>query len=99
MLPYNCIFFNKCYSQAYGAEEDRKLNIPGEDLSNFVSATKFIGWYNGLPTDKNIEVDLNANHAVIVGQGNVALDVARILLSPVDKLRVGTVDDFLYNFR
>ncbi|XP_025405793.1 NADPH:adrenodoxin oxidoreductase, mitochondrial [Sipha flava] len=72
---------------AYGAEEDRKLNIPGEDLSNFVSATKFIGWYNGLPTDKNIEVDLNANHAVIVGQGNVALDVARILLSPVDKLR------------
>lgn len=58
-----------------------------------MSATKFIGWYNGLPVDKNINVDLNAEHAVIVGQGNVAIDVARILLTPVDKLRVGTVND------
>lgn len=79
------------FVQAYGAEEDRKLNISGESLSNVVSATKFIGWYNGRPQDKNIEVDLNAEHAVIVGQGNVALDVARILLTPVDILRVGTV--------
>jgi len=44
-----------------------------------------------LPADKNIKLDLNVEHAVIVGQGNVALDVARILLTPVDKLRVGTV--------
>lgn len=58
-----------------------------------MSATKFIGWYNGLPADKDIKVDLNAEHAVIVGQGNVALDVARILLTPVDKLRVGIVND------
>lgn len=58
-----------------------------------MSATKFIGWYNGLPADKNIKVDLNAEHAVIVGQGNVALDIARILLTPIDKLRVGTVND------
>lgn len=77
--------------QAYGAEEDRKLNVSGEHLFNFVSATKFIGWYNGQPQDKNIKIDLNAEHAVIIGQGNVALDVARILLSPVDILRVGTV--------
>lgn len=62
-------------------------------MSNVVSATKFIGWYNGLPVNKNIQVDLNAEHAIIVGQGNVALDVARILLKPVDELRVGTVDD------
>lgn len=55
-----------------------------------MSATKFIGWYNGLPSNKNFKVDLNANHAVIVGQGNVALDVARILLTHVDKLKVGT---------
>lgn len=60
-----------------------------------MSATKFIGWYNGLPADKNIKVDLNAEHAIIVGQGNVALDVARILLTPVDKLRVGTVNDII----
>lgn len=58
-----------------------------------MSATKFIGWYNGLPADKHVKVDLNAEHAVIVGQGNVALDVARILLKPVDQLRVGTVDN------
>jgi len=47
-----------------------------------------------LPVDKNIKVDLDVEHAVIVGQGNVALDVARILLSPVDALRVGQVDYF-----
>lgn len=50
-----------------------------------------------MPVDKNIQVDLNAEHAVIVGQGNVALDVARILLKPVDELRVGTVNDLNYN--
>lgn len=87
------------FFQAYGAEEDRKLNIAGENLSNVVSATKFIGWYNGLPMDKNIQVDLDAEHAVIVGHGNVALDVARILLKPVDELRVGTVDDVNFYFR
>ncbi|KAF0732751.1 Uncharacterized protein FWK35_00028693 [Aphis craccivora] len=78
---------------AYGADEDKKLSIPGENLSNVVSATKFIGWYNGLPADKNIKVDLDVEHAVIVGQGNVALDVARILLTPVDELKVGTKTD------
>jgi len=51
-----------------------------------------------LPADKNIQVDLDVEHAVIVGQGNVALDVARILLTPVDELRVGTVDVFSYNY-
>lgn len=56
-----------------------------------MSATKFVGWYNGLPANKNIKFDLNSEHAVIIGQGNVALDVARILLTPVDKLRVGIV--------
>ncbi|XP_060849672.1 NADPH:adrenodoxin oxidoreductase, mitochondrial [Rhopalosiphum padi] len=79
---------------AYGADEDKKLNIPGENLSNVISATKFIGWYNGLPADKNIKLDLNVEHAVIVGQGNVALDVARILLTPVDKLRKTDITEY-----
>jgi len=52
-----------------------------------------------LPADKNIKVDLDVEHAVIVGQGNVALDVARILLTPVDELRVGTVDVFNHSFK
>lgn len=67
-------------------------------MSNVVSATKFIGWYNGLPVNKNIQIDLNVEHAIIVGQGNVALDVARILLKPVDELRVGTVDELNNKF-
>ncbi|CAH1739043.1 unnamed protein product [Aphis gossypii] len=79
---------------AYGADEDKKLSIPGENLSNVVSATKFIGWYNGLPADKNIKVDLDVEHAVIVGQGNVALDVARILLTPVDELRKTDITEY-----
>ncbi|XP_050432209.1 NADPH:adrenodoxin oxidoreductase, mitochondrial [Adelges cooleyi] len=79
---------------AYGAEEDRKLNIPGEHLSNVVSATKFIGWYNGLPTNKSFHVNLDIEDAIIIGQGNVALDVARILLTPIDNLRKTDITEY-----
>lgn len=47
-----------------------------------------MGWYNGLPEDRNIKMNLDVETAVIIGHGNVALDVARILLTPVDILRV-----------
>lgn len=57
-------------------------------MDNVVSARKFVGWYNGLPEESNLKFDLNVETAVIVGHGNVALDVARILLSPVDLLKV-----------
>ena len=77
--------------QTYGAEEDRKLNIEGEKLKNVISARRFVGWYNGLPNDRNLNVDLNGENVVIIGQGNVAIDVARILLSPIDKLKVSTM--------
>ncbi|CAG7725295.1 unnamed protein product [Allacma fusca] len=70
---------------SYGSSEDRKLNIPGEEF--VTSARQFVGWYNGLPENSNLQFDLsNSETAFIVGQGNVALDVARILLSPIDKL-------------
>jgi len=79
---YDAILF------AYGASEDRQLGIPGEDLEGIYSARAFVGWYNGLPQYANLQPKLTAgNDAVIVGQGNVALDVARILLSDVDQLR------------
>ncbi|CBX99075.1 hypothetical protein LEMA_P083140.1 [Plenodomus lingam JN3] len=72
---------------SYGASEDRKLGIPGEDLPGVYSAREFVGWYNGLPEFQGLEPNLTAGEqAVVIGQGNVALDVARILLSPVDKL-------------
>ncbi len=71
-----------------GASEDRKLNIPGEDLPGVYSARDFVGWYNALPEFQNLNPKLNAGEqAVVIGQGNVALDVARILLTPVDMLR------------
>lgn len=71
----------------YGAEENRQLNIPGEDLHNVIPARKIVGWYNGIPDDSNLEIDLSGNTMAIFGQGNVAVDVARILLTPVDELK------------
>jgi adrenodoxin-NADP+ reductase len=72
----------------YGASKDKKLGIPGEDLYGIVSARAFVGWYNGLPEYENLNPDLQSGDtAVIIGQGNVALDVARILLAPLSVLR------------
>lgn len=73
---------------SYGADEDRRLGISGEDLKGVFSARAFVGWYNGLPQFQNLQPNLQTGeHAVVVGQGNVALDVARILLAPLDHLR------------
>ncbi|APE33753.1 4Fe-4S ferredoxin [Nocardia mangyaensis] len=64
---------------AVGASSDRKLNIPGEGLPGNVSATDFVAWYNGHPEHADDTFDLDQKRVVIVGNGNVALDVARIL--------------------
>lgn len=72
---------------AYGAEGDRVLGVPGEDLPGVYSARAFVGWYNGLPAHTNLNPDLSGETAVVVGQGNVALDVARMLLTPIDQLK------------
>ncbi|KAK0090102.1 hypothetical protein PV325_002934 [Microctonus aethiopoides] len=71
----------------YGAEQDRTLGIPGESLKNVVSGRRFVGWYNGLPSEKDLTMNLDNQDAVILGQGNVAIDIARILLSPIDELK------------
>ncbi|KAJ6371014.1 hypothetical protein OIU77_001511 [Salix suchowensis] len=72
---------------AYGAESDRALGIPGEYLSGIHSAREFVWWYNGHPDGKNLSPDLKSTDtAVILGQGNVALDVARILLQSTSVL-------------
>uniref|UniRef100_A0A8D8SPZ6 NADPH:adrenodoxin oxidoreductase, mitochondrial n=1 Tax=Cacopsylla melanoneura TaxID=428564 RepID=A0A8D8SPZ6_9HEMI len=71
----------------YGADNDRKLNIPNENGGNIVSARSFVGWYNGLPQDANLQVNLDCEEATLLGQGNVAMDVARILLTSVDELK------------
>uniref|UniRef100_A0A8C1VV01 NADPH:adrenodoxin oxidoreductase, mitochondrial n=1 Tax=Cyprinus carpio TaxID=7962 RepID=A0A8C1VV01_CYPCA len=73
--------------KSYGAEGNRSMGIPGEDLPGVFSAKDFVGWYNGLPSNKELRPDLSCETAVILGQGNVALDVARILLAPVEMLK------------
>ena len=70
-----------------GAETDRRLGIPGEDLPGSYTATEFVGWYNGHPDYRDREFDLSHETAVIIGQGNVAADVSRILAKTVDELQ------------
>ncbi len=64
---------------AVGCESDRKMGIPGEHLAGSFSATEFVGWYNGHPDHRDHTFDLSCEAAAIVGVGNVAIDVARIL--------------------
>ena len=65
---------------AYGAAKDRTLGIPGEHSYNVIPARNFVGYYNGLPEDRHLNFSLDTGHAVIVGLGNVAIDVARSVL-------------------
>ena len=64
---------------ATGAPHDRKLGIPGEDLRGVVGSAEFVGWYNGHPEFADLDPPLDGTNAVVVGNGNVALDCARIL--------------------
>ena len=64
---------------ATGASKGRKLGIPGEGLRNSLSAAEFVPWYNAHPDYVDVEVDLSSDTAVVIGAGNVAMDVARIL--------------------
>ncbi|HEY2571142.1 MAG TPA: FAD-dependent oxidoreductase [Solirubrobacteraceae bacterium] len=72
---------------ATGSPMDRPLGIPGEDLPGSHAATEFVGWYNGHPDHTGLEVDLvSAERAVVIGNGNVAIDVARMLVLSADEL-------------
>ena len=69
---------------AVGAKSDRKMGIPGENLAGSFAATEFVGWYNGHPDYQNIQFDLSCEKAAVIGIGNVAIDVARILARDPD---------------
>lgn len=71
---------------AVGAQSDRSLNIPGEELPGSVAAVDFVGWYNAHPSFERSTPDLSGTRAIVVGNGNVALDVARILVTDPDVL-------------
>ena len=64
---------------ATGSSKGRKLGIPGEELPNCISAAEFVPWYNAHPDYVDVDVDLNTDTAVVIGAGNVAMDVARLL--------------------
>jgi len=81
-----------CFST--GAQIDRKLNIPGEHLPRSHSATEFVAWYNGHPDFADLEFDLTQERVAIIGIGNVAIDVARILAKTVDELKTTDIADY-----
>lgn len=72
---------------AGGAPDDRRLGIPGEELPGSYSAREFVGWYNGHPEHAEQTFDLTGERVVVIGNGNVALDVARTLLRPAEVYR------------
>lgn len=78
---------------AVGAMADRPLGIPGESLGGSHSATEFVAWYNGHPDYAGRQFDLHGERAVVVGNGNVALDVARVLLADPATLRRTDIAD------
>lgn len=71
---------------AVGAASDRGLDVPGEDLAGSLPATSLVGWYNGHPDQQRLQVPLDHERAIVVGNGNVALDVARILTADPERL-------------
>jgi NADPH-dependent glutamate synthase beta subunit-like oxidoreductase len=72
---------------AYGAQEDRHLGLPGESLRNVLAAREFVAWFNGHPDYASLAPALDVEDVVVIGQGNVALDCARVLAKSVDELR------------
>src|SRR3954469_6836367 len=78
---------------AIGAATDRRLGIPGEDLAGSEAATTFVGWYNGHPDHPDREFDLSCERVVVIGNGNVAIDCARMLALSADELRTTDTAD------
>ena len=75
---------------AVGTPQGRSLGIPGENLTNVLSSAEFVYWYNGHPDYKGVEVDLSGTHALVIGAGNVAMDVGRMLA--IDPMELDPTD-------
>jgi ferredoxin--NADP+ reductase len=85
-----------CYDMvvfATGAQSDRNLEIPGEDLKGSMSATEFVAWYNGHPDYRELNPNLDVEGVAVVGVGNVAMDVARVLAKSYDELKETDIAD------
>jgi ferredoxin--NADP+ reductase len=79
---------------AVGAQTDRPMGIPGEDLPGSHAATEFVGWYNGHPDYRDLEFDLSQEAVAVIGNGNVAMDVARLLARTHDELLETDIADY-----
>ena len=79
---------------ATGAQTDRRMGIPGEDLLGSHPATEFVAWYNGHPDYRDCQFDLSCERAAVVGVGNVAVDVARILCRSTAELATTDIADY-----
>ena len=79
---------------ATGAQTDRRMGIPGEDLRGSHPATEFVAWYNGHPDYRDLQFDLSQERAAVVGVGNVAIDVARILCRTPEELKATDIADY-----
>jgi ferredoxin--NADP+ reductase len=78
---------------AVGAQSDRRMGIPGEDLEGSLPATVFVAWYNGHPDYCDEQFDLSHERVIVVGNGNVAMDVTRILATDPDELATSDIAD------
>ena len=85
---YHCVLFSS------GSQSDRKMGIPGEDLLRSHAATEFVAWYNGHPDFSAHTFDLSAERAAVIGIGNVAVDVARILCRTEQELFESDIADY-----
>src|SRR4051794_6579546 len=78
---------------AVGAQTDKRMGIPGEDLPGSWAATELVAWYNAHPDYRELEFDLSAERAIVIGNGNVAMDVTRMLASDPEELAKTDVAD------
>lgn len=90
----------KLYHQiifATGTQTDRKMKIPGEDLKRSYTATEFVAWYNGHPSFVDFDFDLSVEKVAVVGIGNVAVDVARMLCRSAEELSKTDITDYAFD--
>src|SRR5689334_13429520 len=93
LTPEDLIRLYDAVIYAVGAQTDRRLGIPGEDLPGSWPATAFVAWYNGHPDFQDLDFDLSGERAVVIGNGNVAVDVARMLALTHDELAITDTTD------
>ena len=79
---------------ATGAPRDRRLGIPGEDKAGVLGSAAFVGWYNGHPDFQHLDPPLDTETAAVIGNGNVAIDIARVLVKTPQEMRASDIADY-----